>query len=91
MSSGDGKSATLRYRPFGGGHRREDVEAALEKLVDTVRTVETNLEQLRVRSAELESELKTAKSELQAYRVREDRLEAAVRRAEDVLRRAEAS
>ena len=77
---------TLRQRRFGGGYRREDVEAALEKLLATVRTVEANLEQLRQKSDELESQLRAAQVELQAYRAREDRLEAAVRRAEGVLR-----
>jgi chromosome segregation ATPase len=81
---------TLRYRRLGGGYRREDVEAALEKLLETVRTVEANVEQLRERSTELEAELRAAKSELQAYRAREERIEAAVRRAEDVLSEAEA-
>lgn len=76
---------TLRHRRLGGGYRREDVEAALEKLLATVRIVEANLEQLRQRSAELENQLRVAQAELQAYRAREDRLEAAVRRAEGVL------
>jgi chromosome segregation ATPase len=91
MSSADEKGPRLRYRQFGGGYRREDVEAALKKLLETVRTVESNLEQLRERSAQLDSELKAAKAELQAYRAREERLEAAVRRAEDVLSRAESN
>jgi predicted nucleic acid-binding Zn-ribbon protein len=77
---------TLRHRRLGGGYRREDVEAALEKLLATVRTVEANLEQLRQRSDELESQLRAAQAELQAYHAREDRLETAVRRAEGVLR-----
>jgi len=88
MTDAARKAPALRYPRLGGGYRREDVEAALEKLLETVRTVETNLEQLRERSAQLESELRAAKSELQAYRAREERLEATVRRAEDVLSRA---
>lgn len=76
---------TVRHRRLGGGYRREDVEAALEKLLATVRAVEANLEQLRQRSAELEGQLRAAQAELQAYRAREDRLEAAVRRAEGAL------
>jgi chromosome segregation ATPase len=84
----NGRAPRLRYRPLGGGYRREDVEAALEKLLEKVRTVEANLEELRTQSAELEDELKAARAELQAYRAREARLEAAVQRAEDVLSRA---
>jgi ABC-type transporter Mla subunit MlaD len=73
----------LRYRRLGGGYRREDVEAALEGLQETVRDVEASIEQLRRLSARLGDEL-------QAYRGREDDLEAVVRRAEDILSRAEA-
>jgi uncharacterized membrane protein YccC len=91
MSGTDGEGPTLRYRPFGGGYRREDVEAALQKLLETVCAVESNLEQLRERSEQLESELEAAKADLQAYRAREERLEAAVRRAEDVLGRADSN
>jgi ABC-type transporter Mla subunit MlaD len=91
MSSADRKAPRLRYRRFGGGYRPEDVEAALEKLLETVRTVESNVEQLRDRSSQLEAELRTARAELQAYHAREDRLEAAVQRAEDLLERKEAS
>jgi chromosome segregation ATPase len=87
MTDSGQETSTLRYRPLGGGYRREDVEAALEKLLATVRTVEASLEQLRERSDELEAELRAAKVELQAYHAREERLEAAVRRAEDVLAR----
>jgi chromosome segregation ATPase len=78
----------LRYRRLGGGYRREDVEAALEKLLEKVRSVEANVDELRSRASELENELRAAKAELQAYRAREARLDAAVQRAEDVLARA---
>ena len=91
MSGADGPGLTLRYRPFGGGYRREDVKAALTKLLETVRTVESNLEQLQERSAQLESELNAAKTELQAYYAREERLEAAVRRAEADISQAESN
>ena len=77
----------LRYRRLGGGYRRDDVEAALEKLLATVRNVEQNLEELRGRSAELEAELRGKDGALAAYRAREDRLEATVRRAEELLAR----
>lgn len=83
----DGSPPKLRYRRFGGGYRREDVEAAFEKLLEKVRTVEANLDELRTQSTELDDELKAARAELQAYRAREARLEAAVQRAEDVLSR----
>ena len=87
MTDSTHEPLTLRHRRLGGGYRPEDVEAALEKLLATVRTVEANLEQLRERSGELESQLHAAEAELHAYRAREDRLEAAVRRAEDLLSR----
>ena len=81
----DGKPPKLRYRHVGGGYRREDVEAMFEKLLQKVRTVEANLDELRKQSTELEEELKSARAELRAYHSREARLEAAVQRAEDVL------
>jgi hypothetical protein len=90
MSGADGQGPTLRYRPFGGGYRR-DVEAALTKLLETVRTPESNLEQLQERSAQLESGLRATKAELQARHAREERLEAAVRRAEAVLSQVESN
>ena len=73
----------LRYRRFGGGYRREDVEDALEGLQETVRDVEASIEQLRQLSARLGDEL-------QGYRAREEHLEGVVRRAEDILQKAEA-
>jgi chromosome segregation ATPase len=81
----------LRFHRLGGGYRREDVEAALEKLLLTMRTVEGNLERLRSRSAALESELEVARAELDAYRAREEQLEATLRRAEDALARVDGS
>ena len=77
----------LRYRRFGGGYRREDVEAALEQLLITVRTVESTLDGLRRRSGELEVALRARDQAIAAYRAREERLEATVRRAEDLLAR----
>ena len=87
MTDSTHEPLTLRHRRLGGGYRPEDVEAALEKLLATVRTVEANLEQLQQRWEELEGQLRAAQAELQAYRAREDRLETAVRRAESVLGR----
>jgi len=88
MTDPDREAPTLRYRRLGGGYRREDVEAALEKLLETVRTVESNLDELRARSSQLEADLRAAKAELHAYHAREERLEAVVRRAEDAVARA---
>jgi chromosome segregation ATPase len=81
---------TLRYSRFGGGYRREDVEAALEQLLGTVRSVEESLQQLKTRSEELESELLKSEAELAAYRERQQRFDDVVRRAEQILEKAEA-
>jgi chromosome segregation ATPase len=75
----------LRYNRFGGGYRREDVEAALEQLLYTMRAVEADLSELRVRSAELEGELGEARLEIEAYRAREEHLRALIDRAEALL------
>jgi hypothetical protein len=82
---------TLRYSRFGGGYRREDVEAALAQLLSTVRAVEESLERLRNRSTELEAELLSAEAELVAYREREQRFDEIVGRAEELLGRAQAT
>jgi chromosome segregation ATPase len=80
----------LRFSRFGGGYRREDVEAALEQLLGTVRSVEESLQQLKTRSEELEGELLKREAELAAYREREQRFDDVVRRAEQILEKAEA-
>lgn len=77
----------LRYRRFGGGYRRDDVEEALGRLVSTVGAVESALEELRSHSHELEAELRDRDRELAAFRSREEQLDAALRRVEDVLAR----
>ena len=81
----------LRYHRFGGGYRRDDVEAALAKLLVTVRTMGQDLEALRRKSAELDTELRSKDAALAAYRAREERLEATVSRAEDLLARVRAA
>lgn len=75
--------APLRYRRFGGGYRKEDVDEALVTLAETARNAEASLEQLRQLSARLGDELRE-------YRACEERLEAAVRRAEELLAKVDA-
>lgn len=75
----------LRYSRFGGGYRREDVESALQQLLLTMRGVEADLDALRARSAELETELARAQSETDAYRSREEQLLELIERAERLL------
>jgi len=81
------KLPVLRYRRFGGGYRRDDVEEALLRLVETVGAVESAHDDLRSHSQELETELRDKDRELVAFRSREERLDAALRRVEDVLAR----
>lgn len=81
--------STLRYNRFGGGYRREDVEAALQQLLLTVRAVDADLHALRLRSEPLEGELREARHELEAYRAREEHLLALIDRAEALLARLE--
>jgi|RhiMethySRZTD1v2_1073278.scaffolds.fasta_scaffold1619448_2 chromosome segregation ATPase len=78
----------LRYRRLGGGYRRQEVEASLQRLLTTVSTVEGSIELLRRRTAQLEAELESARAELEAYHTRDEWLEATIRRAEDLLLRA---
>ena len=40
----------LRYRRFGGGYRRDDVEEALSRLVSTVGAVESTLARVNGRA-----------------------------------------
>jgi cell division septum initiation protein DivIVA len=78
----------LRYKRFGGGYRREDVEVALSELGLTLRQLGQDLESLRVRNHELEGELATARSEIDSYRAKENELwqtmSAALRGAADI-------
>jgi pyruvate/2-oxoglutarate dehydrogenase complex dihydrolipoamide acyltransferase (E2) component len=78
----------LRYKRFGGGYRREDVEVAFSELGLTLRQLGQDLESLRVRNHELEGELATARSEIDSYRAKENELwqtmSAALRGAADI-------
>ena len=89
MSGSHDDVPTLRYSRFGGGYRREDVEAALQQLLLSMRTVESDLDQLRARSTELEHELEKAQGEIQAYRAREAELQALIERAQAAVVRGE--
>lgn len=53
----------LRFRRFGGGYRREDVERVLGELRSTVRSLELELDLLRQGSREHESRLAARRSE----------------------------
>jgi chromosome segregation ATPase len=83
-----GTGNELRYRRFGGGYRREDVEGALAELRSSMRDLEEDVDALRARSAELEEGLHEARSELDAYRAREGELEQALEAARRALDRA---
>jgi DivIVA protein len=61
----------LRYRRFGGGYRREDVEFALAELRLTLRQLDKDLEALRDRNRVLETELQTARAEVERLRTQE--------------------
>ena len=78
----------LRYRRFGGGYRREDVEFALAELRLTLRQLDNDLESLRDRNRELEAELTAARSEIESFRAKEHELSqtmsAALRRASEI-------
>lgn len=54
---------TLRFRRFGGGYRREDVERVLAELRLTVHALELELPSLRERSLELEARLREVRTE----------------------------
>ena len=79
---------SLRYRRLGGGYRREDVERALADLQWAMRGLEEDVESLRARSGELETELHEVRGELEAYRARESELEQVVQAAGTALERA---
>ena len=78
----------LRYRRFGGGYRREDVELALAELRLTLRQLDNDIETLRGRNRELEGELANARSQVEFYRAKEQELmqtmAAALRRATEI-------
>jgi cell division septum initiation protein DivIVA len=78
----------LRYRRFGGGYRREDVELALAELRLTLRQLDNDIETLRGRNRELDGELANARSQVEFYRAKEQELmqtmAAALRRATEI-------
>ncbi len=57
----------LRFRRFGGGYRREDVDLVLAELRLTVRALELELGTLRERGRDLERRLHDARAEIDAY------------------------
>jgi cell division septum initiation protein DivIVA len=75
----------LRYRRFGGGYRREDVEFALAELRLTLRQLENDLQLLRDRNGDLEDELRNARNEIAGFRGKEHELSQTMA---SVLRRA---
>lgn len=78
----------LRYRRFGGGYRREDVEFTLAELHLTMRQLDVDLQSLRERNRDLEAELTSARGEVEAATARELEMSrsmaAALRRAAEV-------
>jgi len=89
MSDGTDGIPTLRTSRFGGGYRRDDVEQALRGLLATVQTAETNLQEVRARSSQLDRELAAARAEVEAYQAREQDLRELLARAEELLEQAE--
>src|SRR5262249_2785509 len=78
----------LRFRRFGGGYRKEDVEFALAELRLTLRQLDTDLETLRERARELEEDLRVARAELEGFRSKDSELSqtmaSALRRANEI-------
>ena len=78
----------LRYKRFGGGYRREDVEFALAELRLTLHQLDNDLGSLRDRNRDLEGELRTARNEIESLRAKEHELSqtmaAALRRAAEI-------
>jgi cell division septum initiation protein DivIVA len=57
----------LRYRRFGGGYRREDVDLLFAELRLTLRALELELGTLRDRTRDLEDRLRDARSEIDTF------------------------
>src|SRR3954452_15153374 len=78
----------LRFKRFGGGYRREDVEFALAELRLTLRQLDNDLESLRDRNRELEGELQQSRQEIETLRAKEHELSqtmsAALRRSAEI-------
>ncbi len=100
------QSPPLRYRRFGGGYRRDDVEFALAELRLTLRQLDNDLESLRDRNRELEAEIVAAQAEIESYRERGEEIpktmasslrraaeieESASSRAQEIIAQAEAT
>jgi DivIVA protein len=68
----------LRFRRFGGGYRKEDVEFALAELRLTLRQLDNDLEALRERARELEEELRVARAEVESHRGKDAELSQAM-------------
>lgn len=60
----------LRFRRFGGGYKREDVELVLAEVRLMLRSLELELGTLRERSRDLESSLREARLELDGFRAK---------------------
>jgi hypothetical protein len=96
----DSKRPPLRYRRFGGGYRREDVDLLLAEFRLTLRSLELEVGHLRARARDLEERheargrvealvaegVAEAERRLDAARVRVDELNAARDRLVDELR-----
>jgi hypothetical protein len=90
---GDHERPSLRYRRFGGGYRREDVEFALASLQLTLRQLENELDAMPEEAHGLEEELRSTRAELDAHRGREGEISntmaTALRRAGEIEQAAE--
>ena len=66
----------LRYKRFGGGYRREDVEFALAELRLTLRQLENDFISSRcaTENGDLEGELSDRANEIEGFRVKEHEL-----------------
>ena len=60
----------LRFRRFGGGYKREDVELVLAEVRLMLRSLELELQTLRERSRDLESQLRESRLELDGFRAK---------------------
>ena len=83
----------LRFRRFGGGYRRDDVELLLAEFRLTLRSLELELGALRDRARELDGHLRDARAEIDAYHAKGYEIARAMtsarRRAEAVEQAAE--
>lgn len=73
----------MRYRRFGGGYRREDVDLLLAEFRLTLRAFELELSTLRERGRELEGQLAEARAEVDRFRAKGYELARAISSARD--------